>query len=80
LSVHQRLRTAEYVGWTGAFTKHIADAVNARPVLIFFDEIDVLGATRNAGFSPTTGTRSWNNITTQLMQCIDQYRSTPAWS
>jgi transitional endoplasmic reticulum ATPase len=66
--------------WVGQTEEHIrntvADAVRARPVLIFFDEIDVLGAARNTGFSPTTGTRSWNNITIQLMQCIDQYQST----
>jgi transitional endoplasmic reticulum ATPase len=67
--------------WVGQTEEHLRNtvsaAVSSRPILIFFDEIDVLGATRNTGISPTTGTRSWNNITIQLMQCIDQYRSKP---
>lgn len=67
--------------WVGETERHlrntVADALRARPLLLFFDEIDVLGGARNTGISPTTGTRSWNNITIQLMQCIDQYRSMP---
>ena len=66
--------------WVGETEKYLRDTVaraaRVRPVVIFFDEIDVLGAARNTGISPTTGTRSWNNITIQLMQCVDQYRST----
>lgn len=67
--------------WVGeterVLRKALAEAASNRPVVVFFDEIDVLGAARNTGVSPTTGTRSWNNITIQLMQCMDEYRSTP---
>ena len=67
-----------WVGETERYLRNtVADALRARPLLLFFDEIDVLGGARNTGISPTTGTRSWNNITIQLMQCIDQYRSMP---
>ena len=68
-----------WIGETEANIRHIFEfAVPRTPILILIDEIDSLGAARNTGISAGTGnSRPYNNFTTQLMQCIDQYRSTP---
>jgi transitional endoplasmic reticulum ATPase len=67
--------------WIGETENNIrrvfAQAAHGR-TLLFLDEIDALGATRQqqSGMS-TSGTREFNNTTLQLMQCIDQYRRSP---
>jgi SpoVK/Ycf46/Vps4 family AAA+-type ATPase len=68
-----------WVGETEANLRHIFDqAAKQKPTLLLIDEIDSLGAARGTGISPGAGnSRGYDNITTQLMQCIDQYRSTP---
>lgn len=66
-----------WIGNTGSNIREtFALALTRRPVLLFIDEIDALGAARNSGFSPGTGHREYNNVTIQLMQSIDQYRQT----
>ena len=67
--------------WIGETENNIrrvfAEAARGR-TLLFLDEIDALGATRQqqTGVS-VSGTRVFNNTTIQLMQCIDQYRRVP---
>jgi transitional endoplasmic reticulum ATPase len=65
--------------WLGETGKNIREAfdIAARgtPCLLFIDEIDALGAARDTGISPGTGTRGYNNITIQMMQSVDEYRS-----
>jgi transitional endoplasmic reticulum ATPase len=68
--------------WIGSSADKIrstfADAAKHRPVLMFIDEIDSLGAGRSAGVTPGdrgSANREYNNITIQTMQCVDQYRS-----
>lgn len=49
---------------------------------MFIDEIDALGAGRSTGLGPGdrgSANREYNNITIQLMQSIDRYRSTPGF-
>lgn len=69
-----------WIGETEANIRHTFEmAVQQRPTLLLIDEIDSLGASRKtaSGINPESGARSHNNVTTQLMQCIDQYRSSP---
>jgi transitional endoplasmic reticulum ATPase len=69
-----------WIGETEANIRHTFEIVaHQRPTLLLIDEIDSLGASRKMamGINPESGSRSHNNITTQLMQCIDQYRSSP---
>jgi transitional endoplasmic reticulum ATPase len=65
--------------WLGETGKNIreafAAAADSTPCLLFIDEIDALGAARDTGISPGTGTRGYNNITIQMMQSVDEYRS-----
>jgi transitional endoplasmic reticulum ATPase len=68
--------------WIGSSADKIrstfADAAEHRPVLMFIDEIDSLGAGRSAGVAPGdrgSANREYNNITIQTMQCVDRYRS-----
>jgi transitional endoplasmic reticulum ATPase len=67
--------------WVGSTERLIRDtfatARSQTPALLYIDEIDSLGARRNSGFSPGTGTRGYNDITIQLMQCIDHSRDLP---
>jgi transitional endoplasmic reticulum ATPase len=67
--------------WIGETENNIrrvfAQAAHGR-TLLFLDEIDALGATRQQQSGPpTSATRGYNNTTIQLMQCIDQYRRSP---
>ncbi len=67
--------------WIGETENNIrtvfAQAARGR-TLLFLDEIDALGATRQQqSGSSTSATRGYNNTTIQLMQCIDQYRRSP---
>jgi transitional endoplasmic reticulum ATPase len=68
-----------WVGETEANIRHVFEtATKQRPTLLFIDEIDSLGAARNTGISPGAGnSRAYNDVTIQLMQCIDNYRSKP---
>ena len=68
--------------WIGSSADKIrstfADAAAHRPVLMFIDEIDSLGAGRSTGVAPGdrgSANREYNNITIQTMQCVDRYRS-----
>lgn len=70
--------------WIGSSADKIRQTFEAaagkRPAVIFIDEIDALGAGRSSGIGPGdrgSANREYNNITTQVMQCIDQYRSSP---
>ncbi|HZQ54039.1 MAG TPA: ATP-binding protein [Bryobacteraceae bacterium] len=67
--------------WIGETENNIrrvfSEAARGR-TLLFLDEIDALGATRQQQTSASvSGTRVFNNTTIQLMQCIDQYRRVP---
>jgi transitional endoplasmic reticulum ATPase len=67
-----------WIGETEANIRHtFHTAAQQQPTLLFIDEIDSLGGSRNIGINPSSGARTHNNVTTQLMQCIDQYRSSP---
>lgn len=65
--------------WLGETGKNIREAfvaaADGTPCLLFIDEIDALGGARDTGVSPGTGTRGYNNITIQMMQSVDEYRS-----
>ena len=68
--------------WIGSSADKIrqtfASANMRRPVLVFVDEIDSLGGGRAVGIGPGdrgSVNREYNNITIQLMQSVDQYRS-----
>lgn len=65
-----------WIGETGQNIRQIFSNAAKGRTLLFLDEIDALGAKRNSGLSPGTGIREYNNITIQVMQCIDQYRKT----
>ena len=67
--------------WIGETEKNIrrvfTQAARGR-TLLFLDELDGLGAARQQQTSESTSaTRSYNNMTIQLIQCIDQYRRVP---
>ena len=67
--------------WVGETENNIrrvfADAPRGR-TLLFLDEIDALGASRQPlKESSLASHRGYNNTTIQLMQCIDQYRRVP---
>ena len=67
--------------WIGETENNIrrvfSEAARGR-TLLFLDEIDALGATRQQQTGASvSGTRVFNNTTIQLMQCIDQYRRVP---
>ena len=68
----------KWIGETESNIRHVfAQAARSR-TLLFLDEIDALGATRQQqSGSSTSATRGYNNTTIQLMQCVDQYRRTP---
>lgn len=73
--------TSIWIGETGQNVRQVfSTAASAGRALLFLDEIDVLGAKRNPAMGPGPGTREYNNITIQVMQCIDQYRKTSGWS
>ena len=68
--------------WIGSSADKIRQTFAAanmrRPVLVFIDEIDSLGGGRAVGIGPGdrgSANREYNNITIQLMQSVDQYRS-----
>jgi transitional endoplasmic reticulum ATPase len=66
-----------WIGNTGGnIRSSFSAAVRSRPAILFIDEIDALGASRDSGMSPGTGHREYNNITIQLMQSIDSHRNT----
>jgi transitional endoplasmic reticulum ATPase len=70
-----------YRRWIGATGENIratfAQAAQRRPVLLFIDEIDSLGAGRGVGGSndPGGAGREFDNITMQLFTAIDEYRA-----
>jgi transitional endoplasmic reticulum ATPase len=66
--------------WIGATAENIqavfAQAAARRPVLVFIDEIDALGAGRQDAISDPGGAgREFNNITMALMSAIDHCRA-----
>jgi SpoVK/Ycf46/Vps4 family AAA+-type ATPase len=72
------------VTWMGETERNIravfADAASQVPVLLFIDELDALGATRQAlgaGNDPGGAGRSFNSAATQLMDSITRYREVP---
>jgi transitional endoplasmic reticulum ATPase len=72
--------------WLGETERKLRDTFSAataqRPVLLFVDELDALGTSRQSLGSrgdPGGGGRSYNNITVQLMQSIDEHRDVPGF-
>ena len=65
-----------WIGETEANIRHTFEiAAHQRPTLLLIDEIDSLGGSRNRGNQRRISRHArHNNVTTQLMQCIDQYR------
>ena len=66
--------------WIGATGENIqsvfAQAATRKPVLLFIDEIDSLGAGRQDAMSDPGGAgREFNNVTMSLMSAIDHYRA-----
>jgi transitional endoplasmic reticulum ATPase len=68
-----------WIGTTGDNIEGVfARAMEHRPIVLFFDEIDALGGRRQVaadGGDPGGAGREFNAIVTQLMRSIDQYRS-----
>ena len=69
----------KWVGETeNRITSLFEEAITNRPVLLFIDEVDALGAKRQQlsdGDDPGGAGRGYNSATTQLMSCIDKARS-----
>jgi transitional endoplasmic reticulum ATPase len=67
-----------WIGETGNNIRQVFASAARGRTLLFIDEIDAIGASRSQqmGRSPSA-TREFNNMTIQLMQCIDQYRRVP---
>jgi transitional endoplasmic reticulum ATPase len=72
--------------WLGETESRLRDAFSAaraqQPVVFFIDELDSLGTPRQAlggRGDPGGGGRSYNSMTIQLMQSIDQYRAVPGF-
>jgi transitional endoplasmic reticulum ATPase len=69
-----------WMGNTGTNVREVVRrAASTTPAVLFIDEIDSLGGKRadlSAGNDPGGGGRERNNVTIQLMQCIDEYRNT----
>jgi transitional endoplasmic reticulum ATPase len=70
--------------WMGSTAANIREvfrkAASSTPSVLFIDEMDSLGSQRQQHMSdgdPGGGGRERNNVVLQLMQCVDQYRSTP---
>jgi transitional endoplasmic reticulum ATPase len=68
--------------WVGETERRVEllfqEAVASRPALLFFDEIDALGAKRQQigdGEDPGGAGRGYNSATSQLMTCIDRARA-----
>jgi transitional endoplasmic reticulum ATPase len=67
-----------WIGETENNIRRIFSQAARGRMLLFLDEIDALGATRQQQTGASvSGTRVFNNTTIQLMQCIDQYRRVP---
>ncbi|MCI0624880.1 MAG: AAA family ATPase [Acidobacteria bacterium] len=73
-----------FLAWIGETERNIramfAEAAAQVPVLLFIDELDALGATRQAisvGSDPGGAGRSFNSAATQLMDSIARYREVP---
>src|SRR5439155_12150370 len=66
-----------WIGGTGANLRNaFVCAASCRPVLLFIDELDTVGASRrNTGNDLGGARQEFNNQVIQLMQCIDQYQS-----
>jgi transitional endoplasmic reticulum ATPase len=70
-----------WIGGTGANLRNaFASAASCRPVLLFIDELDTVGASRRNTSNDLGGARQeFNNQVIQLMQCIDQYGNAPGF-
>ncbi len=84
LSFRRVLASELILAWMGETERNIravfAEAAAQVPVLLFIDELDALGATRQsigAGVDPGGAGRSFNSATTQLMDSISRYREVP---
>ncbi|HEY3453701.1 MAG TPA: ATP-binding protein [Bryobacteraceae bacterium] len=67
-----------WIGETEKNIRRVFTKAGRGRTLLFLDELDGLGAARQQQTSESTSaTRSYNNMTIQLMQCIDQYRRVP---
>ena len=67
-----------WIGETENNVRRVFSEATRGRTLLFLDEIDALGATRQQQTGTSvSGTRVFNNTTIQLMQCIDQYRRVP---
>lgn len=67
-----------WIGETENNVRRVFSEAGRGRTLLFLDEIDALGATRQQQTGTSvSGTRVFNNTTIQLMQCIDQYRRVP---
>jgi len=81
----RRVLASELIlAWMGETERNIralfAEAAAQVPVLLFIDELDALGATRQAigaGGDPGGAGRSFNSAATQLMDSLLRYRELP---
>jgi transitional endoplasmic reticulum ATPase len=73
----------KWIGTTGGnIRSEFSAAAEHKPVLFFIDEVDCLGAGRQARGSrgdPGGAGREFNNVVVQLMQSIDYYRELPGF-
>jgi transitional endoplasmic reticulum ATPase len=86
LALHRVASAALFRMAIGATSENIREefkrAVANAPSLLFLDEIDAIGARRQGagtGSDPGGGGRELNSAVTELMQCIDEYRSVPGF-
>jgi transitional endoplasmic reticulum ATPase len=84
LSFRRVLASELLLPWMGETERNIravfAEAAGQVPVLLFIDELDALGTTRQTvgpGSDPGGAGRSFNSVATQLMDSITRYREVP---
>jgi transitional endoplasmic reticulum ATPase len=72
--------------WIGSSEANIRStfqqALEHRPVLLFIDEIDSIGTTRQQlgkNDDKGGGAKLYNSVVAELMQCIDRYRQEPGF-
>jgi transitional endoplasmic reticulum ATPase len=82
LNYHYISPTQLLISWVGETQANVreafARAVSHQPALMFIDELDSLGTSRQSqtpNSDPGGAGRSYNNTVIQLMQCIDAHRA-----